>query len=205
VDLLEPTLFSAPDGLGPVGDPLGRCYTPMPLAEAIVASLPDRTGPITIVEPSVGGGAFARALRRRYSDALVIGVDIDPAAEGLAACHASKVGDWPTIARYWDRLRPCYGPVDIIAGNPPFGRAVGLDVTIAHVHACLDVAEIVSLLLPLPYLCGSEFDVVWKRQRPFVVHRVRARPWPTRLREVAVFEWRRGSTTTQVVDLAGWP
>ena len=200
---LEPTLFAAPDGLGPVGDPLGRCYTPMPLAEAIVASLPALSRPL-IVEPSVGGGAYARALRRRYPDGRVVGIDIDPTAEGLDACHERHVGDWPTLARYWDRL-PGLGLVDLIAGNPPFGRAVGLDVTIAHVHACLDVAEVVSLLLPLPYLCGSEFDVVWKRQRPCLVHRVRARPWPTRLREVAVFEWRRGSTTTQVVDLAGWP
>lgn len=219
LDELEPTLFGTRDGLGPVGDPLGRCYTPQTLADAVVDAIsldPTWSGRLIstafprVVEPSVGGGSFARSVLRRWPSARLLGVDVDPSAEGLALCRRHVIGDWVQVARYWDRLDLArdedYGDTDLIVGNPPFGRAVGIDVTIAHVHACLDRAPLVVLVLPLPYMCGSEFDVIWRRQRPAVVHRVRARPWPTRLREVAVFEWRRGwRGATIVVDLAGYP
>lgn len=201
-DGVHPTLFGTPDGLGPVGDPLGQVYTPIPLADAVVRAL--KIGPPeVVVEPSVGGGSFVRAVRARWPSVVVHGVDINPEAAGFPLCDRHTAGDWPTVARYWSRLGN--RPVDLVVGNPPFGQAVGLDVTIAHVLAALDLAPIVALVLPLPYLCGAEFDRVWQHQRPARVHRVIGRPWPTRLREVAVFEWRRGSTRTDVVDLGGWP
>lgn len=214
--LRDLTLFGTADGLGPVGDPLGRCYTPMRLAQAVVDAItvPGEvdgrllsTAFPCIVEPSVGGGAFARAVYRRWPIARLLGVDVDPRAEGLDVCGRRIVGDWPTVARFWDRLEATedHRTPDLVVGNPPFGQAVGLDVTIAHVLAALDLAPIVAFVLPLPYMCGSEFDVVWRRQRPAVVHRVIGRPWPSRLREVAVFEWRRGVDWTDVRDLAGWP
>lgn len=203
--------FGTEDGLGPVGDELGRCFTPLPLAQAVVDAVEwddNAEGLLTtVLEPSVGGGAFVRAARHRWPLARILGVDIDPRAEAfeLGLVDRGEVGDFPTVARFWDRIEfGAGGRPDLIVGNPPFGKAVGIDVTIAHVHACLDLAQVVALVLPLPYLCGHEFDAIWRRQRPAIV-RVIGRPWPTRLREVAVFEWRTGSTRTDVVDLGGWP
>jgi predicted RNA methylase len=201
------------DGLAPVGDDLGRCYTDDTLADAFVSAISWPAGlscPL-VLEPSVGGGSFARAVRRRWPGATIIGVDIDPDAAGLREVDVPIVADWPTIARHWDRLevlRPfrvqTTAPkwrVKLAVGNPPFGLAVGIDVTIDHVVSAVELASSAAFILPLPYVCGSEFDLVWRRRRPARLHRVLDRPWPTRLREVVGMEWWSESTGTDTVDL----
>lgn len=86
-------------------------YTPDDLAESLVGLLPISDGD-SVLEPSVGGGAFARALSLRTL--YVAGIDIDPDAEGFNDCSCS-VGD------FLDFNSVVPSPTWII-GNPPFGR-----------------------------------------------------------------------------------
>ena len=180
-------------------DPLGRCYTPDALARVIVDAV-DSARPLgpgaTVLEPSVGGGAFARAARLRWHDARLIVVDVDPAAPGLAydADVPAICGDWPTVAREG------LPPVDLVIGIPAFGRAVKLATTIRHVLAALEVGRRVVQLVPADYVSASTWhDRVTRSHPPARIWRPIGRPWPLQLREVVVYEWdpeHEGLTTT---------
>ena len=88
------------EGVGDVRDARDRHFTPDPLADVIIERLAKHIDPpAVVVEPSVGGGAFARAVRKRWPGAHIVGVDIDPDAEGFAFVDESVVGDWLEVAR----------------------------------------------------------------------------------------------------------
>ena len=70
---------------------LDAYYTPDAVATACVATLPPLLG-LSVLEPSVGGGAFARAASVAGASRLHV-LDIDPAAAGLL-CGESVVGDF---------------------------------------------------------------------------------------------------------------
>jgi len=182
----QPSLLG-PRGHAPPGDELGRVYTPLPLAQAIVNRLD--IGPIRnpyILEPSVGGGAFVRAARHRWPTARILGVDIDPAAEGLALCDDRTVGDWLAV----ERLDDIPVPADLGIGNPPFGKAVGAEVTAIHVELTLVRCTTVALVLPAGVLHQRAFRrCVARVERPEPeVWPILGRVWD-RVREVAVFVW----------------
>jgi len=78
---------------------LDAYYTPDALAAACVA----RCGIgmyAGVVEPSVGGGAWVRALRAGVLGVHVTGIDIDPEAAGLLACNVSRTGGGSDTAEY---------------------------------------------------------------------------------------------------------
>jgi hypothetical protein len=133
-----------PDPVHIPGDPLGRTYTPQHVADAIMARLdPMLPRYPSVLEPCVGGGAFVRAAQgigARY----VVGVDIDPLASGRHLCHEFVVHDFSRIR--W--ARAC----DLSVTNPPFGRAVGQDVTLAIAHNAIGAADVCALLLPVDVL-----------------------------------------------------
>lgn len=185
----------------PVADPSGAIYTPDSLALAIarhVAPLASPAGTaVRVLEPSVGGGAFVRAARQVWpgaSASITTGVDADPSAAGLSMVELPKVGDWPEVARSLTGPR-----FDVCLMNPPFGDAVGMAVTVAHVRAAIEASNLTACILPCPYLTGAEFhDGAGKRHGgvlakhpPARVLRVVDRPWPAVLREVLVFVWCR--------------
>lgn len=94
---------------------LDRYYTPLDAARALVRTL-DLEDVHRVVEPSVGGGAFIRALAMAAPDRRLhtVGVDLDPAAEGFRYVDTAIAGDW---------LRIDVGEApDLVVGNPPFGR-----------------------------------------------------------------------------------
>lgn len=166
--------------LGTAGDPLERWYTPEPLAAAIVDGLLgwNDEAPRTVVEPSVGGGAFARAVRRRWPSSLLIGIDADPEAAGLAICDRRHVDDWPRWARGVLGERGA-----LVVGNPPFKGAI------EHVAAAQQVCGVVAFILPLAYLGGAKWRPL--RDRLASVQVIDGRPWEC-VREVALWTWRRG-------------
>jgi hypothetical protein len=190
----QPSLLG-PRGHAPPGDELGRVYTPMPLAQAIVGRLVDGSVGLAlnrrpyVIEPSVGGGAFVRAARWMWPACNILGVDIDPHAEGLALCGDRIVGDWlsPNLS---DRLGGLPIPADLGVGNPPFGKAVGADVTGRHVELTLERCTTVALLLPAGVLHQRAFRrAVARAGRPEPeVWPILGRVWD-RVREVAVFVW----------------
>ncbi len=175
-----------------VGDELDRCYTPDRLALACVKRMPTRHVE-TAVEPSVGGGAFVRALCRVWPTASVLGVDVDPGAAGLALCADKRLGSWPKMCAAGDIPRP-----DIVVGNPPFSG----DTALAHVEAALDLgAEAVGLILPWSYWGVERWTGLLYGRGVVSVSPIFPRPWPAQVREVAFYVWQRGYTGS-AVDLS---
>lgn len=181
--MTTPTLFGTP--IGQAHDALDRFYTPDALADIIVAGVASRTpDPRVILEPSVGGGAFARACRRRWPGAHIIGVDIDPQAEGFAHVNEAHVGDWPTLA---SDLR-----ADLVIGNPPFStqtKAERLRLR-AHIAAAREAAPVAALILPWANFCLLDLAPVMRERGPARMDSIEPRPWPANVRETAVYEWR---------------
>lgn len=179
--------FDQPRGHAAPGDPLGRVYTPTAVAEAVVESL-DISEPFYVTEPSVGGGAFIRAVHRRWGRELMTttGFDIDPNAPGLKLVDDRRVGDWRDAELGHHGLPPA----DLVIGNPPFGAAAGgQPALIGHVLHCLSHGLHVALILPLATLGLSTFQRKVLATNPlYRLSPIIPRPWD-RVREVALFEW----------------
>lgn len=174
-----------PRAHAPPGDLLGRVFTPLELARAIVGRLAaSGLAPRSVVEPSVGPGAFVRAVRATWPAARVSGVDVDPAAEGLLLADYAAVVDW-THHKPWGRF-------ELALGNPPFVSrdADGSWVTTpamaaAHISRALERAENLVFVQPLPYLAADWFT---RLPPPAECWPLLPRPW-SRVREIAVFCW----------------
>ena len=117
---------------------LDRFYTPFPLAKAILedakSQFPDAWAPV-FVEPSVGGGAWAWAARELWPSCVIIGVDIDPDADGLNMVDEPHVGDWLEVAeRILNRTYRINKGFTWCIGNLPFSEQA------AHWSWCMRVA-----------------------------------------------------------------
>lgn len=176
---------------GQVGDELDRFYTPQALADQCVDEAfrhvfipPERvmTQRTSILDPSVGGGAFARAARKRWPGAEIVGVDIDPGAAGRNDCDFVE-GNF---------LKWGSGPksFDLVITNPPFSDA---KTVIEFVRLGLDLAPVVAYILPWGGFGGVEqwASIMEGARRPVVVRPIRPRPWGANVRETALFVWRR--------------
>ena len=131
-------------------DELDRYYTPDWLARLIVDEL-EVEAPRGVLEPSVGGGAFVRAVRQRWGDVHVSGVDLDPRAEGLAHVEEPIDGD------LLDVELPPEDRVDLVVGNPPYRHAE------AHARRLLDEEyTVVCLLLRIGFLASAERIEFWR-------------------------------------------
>lgn len=193
----------APDSFvgdsAPVGDPHGRAYTPDDLAHAAVERVGALLGfsPSVVVEPSAGGGAFVRAARERWPDALLIGVDLLATAEGLDACDVAHVGDWtdPGLSLF---TRP-----ELTIGNPPFTEGVAVD----HVGAALSRGGALALVLPWSFFGGvKRWDRLHGEWRPHQVIPITPRPWGHLVRETALYVWLPGPrpAVTLVTEPIRW-
>ena len=131
---------------------LDAYYTPDDVAQRLVSLLP--IGPRDIVlEPSVGGGAFARALARMTPN--VDGIDIDPEASGLNDCHG-RLADFLDLHLLECEQRPRW-----IVGNPPFNDAE------EHVsHAIRNTERHVAFLLRLAFLESVKRRPFWEAHPP---------------------------------------
>lgn len=133
-------------------DHLDRDYTPDEVAAAFVRWL--RIPAVArVLEPSVGGGAWVRALRG--AGRVVIGADIDPGARGLAMVDIPLVGDF---AGEMGQGNPsplfAAGPFDLVLGNPPFGPAL------AHLRRALALAPVVAFVLRQTFIQPTPKGVV---------------------------------------------
>lgn len=121
-------------------------YTPDDLAEKLVGLLPLSPGDF-VLEPSVGGGAFARALRKRGAE--VVGCDINPRAEGVPDCSAFIEADFLTLPP------PC--TFEWVVGNPPY-----TDVE-QHIEKALSVSPNVAFLLRVAVTESASRIPFWQR------------------------------------------
>lgn len=135
--------------------PLGAYYTPDVVASALIGVLPLVPGDVCL-EPSVGGGAFVRALRARGMK--VAGVDIDPAAVGLADCAPAASLVYDFLASSDDR-RLC--GLQWVIGNPPYEHAE------AHVRRAIAITQRhVAFLLRLGFLESAKRSAFWREHPP---------------------------------------
>jgi len=106
--------------------PLGATYTPPAIVSAMLSWAATQLNPARIVDPGIGSGRFLVAAGRRFPDAELIGVELDPlaallarghlAAAGLAARSTVMVGDYREVG-----LPSIDGPT-LYVGNPPYVR-----------------------------------------------------------------------------------
>jgi len=157
-------------------------YTPDDVAEACVRTIAPRMlrlrDPIPrIIEPSVGGGAFVRAVNA-VGLRDVLGVDINPRATGLDACPAMFVGDFTDL--HADVAIPRDRHAWIV-GNPPYKHAL------EHVEHAISLAMMmradptlpaggVGFLLRLAFLEGKARAPFWRAYPPTEVHILTRRP-----------------------------
>lgn len=136
---------------------LDAYWTPDACAEACVAWL-GRQGLLgrTAIEPSVGGGAWARALRRVEPKTAVTGVDLDPDAPGLPDCDAGRlVGDYLTTE---------LPRADLVIGNRPYSLPLQ-----EWVSESLREAPVVAYLERSTVLGSSGRAAWWEAHRPAYV------------------------------------
>lgn len=144
-------------------DKLDRYYTPDNVARACTDRLTIPDG-ATVLEPSVGGGAFVRAvLAATRGTADITGCDLDPEADGLHLCDEHVIGDF---LDYADMM----GPFDLVIGNPPYADAAD------HVRAALRVAPRVAFLLRLNLLESVRRVKFWQETPLASVHVLSKRP-----------------------------
>lgn len=98
-----------------------------PLIDEAVAAAPDAR---VIVDLGTGTGAIAAALRRRYPNAQVHGVDIDPNALRYAARNGRRHGFEAHLGDWWQALpRTLRGRVDLAVAylpHVPTARLAGI-------------------------------------------------------------------------------
>lgn len=182
-------------GRGAVRDKLDRYYTPDPLAEALVAVL-GWCAPATVLEPSVGGGAFARAVRRQWPQAELTGVDLDAGAPGLDLVDRASVSDFLDTRGRWD----------LVVGNPPFALAE------SHVRHALTLAPVVGVLLRLGFLASRRRVPFWHDHPAthlwVLARRPSFRGGRTDATDYGLFLWNEGDcgpTTVSVLDWSATP
>lgn len=180
-------------------------WTPQPLAVACVDDLVqaelledgDR-----VLEPSVGGGAFARAARKAGAT-WITGVDMHD-VEGFAACDAAVRGDLLTA-----RL----GTFDVALGNPPFGgpderrgRQPGDPPYVGahHVLRCIEQADVVAMILPWEWgAVGYVLDTLLGPFPPAYRRPIRPRAWNV-VRACGWYVWSCVDTSNRVLSALEW-
>ena len=106
---------------------LGQTFTPAPVIDSMIAwAAGSGCRPARVVDPGCGSARFLLAAGRRWPDAELVGVEIDPAAAilgraslataGLAARSRIVLGDYRNV-----RLPRAGGPT-LYLGNPPYVR-----------------------------------------------------------------------------------
>lgn len=161
-------------------------FTPVPLARAICEQLAKilPAAPLSVLEPSVGAGAFLGAIRRTWPNALVGIEDIDKA--GLAKLRADRCGSPGSTGSNYE----------LIVGNPPYLEAE------RHVRVALERLAFgahLAFLLRIGFISSQERAVLYQKNPIRFLVPIIGRPsftdnGKTDASEYAVFVWRRGFT-----------
>jgi len=105
------------------------------LIEAVLAEVPDRQRPLSLLDLGTGTGCLLLALLSELPNARGTGVDANPATLAVAKGNAERLGfsartDF-ILSDWWQRVE---GQFDIILSNPPYipsGDIPGLDPEVA--------------------------------------------------------------------------
>lgn len=151
-------------------DALDRYYTPDPVAARCVAAL-RIPAPSWVLEPSIGGGAFARAVGAYFFGTPIDGIDANPLAAGLGGLPVTRrrVGDFLAL----DPLELRSRQYALIVGNPPYRDAE------AHVRRALEIVQrggTVAFLLRIAFLASASRRPLWRQHPPSEVWILPERP-----------------------------
>lgn len=134
-----PFLNAIKRGRDPLGDamctlrtpeqrrPFGATYTPNEIVRAMTlwAQRMKRL-PVRIVEPGAGSARFLVAAGRRFADARLIGIELDPVAAILARANLAAAGfahrSEIRVADFRDVVLPAASGPTLWIGNPPYVR-----------------------------------------------------------------------------------
>lgn len=177
--------------------------TPDDLAEVLAGLLSIGPGE-HVMEPHVGAGAFVLAVRARTTGAHVTGIDLNPAAEGLALCDAARVGDFLAWKPGHRERRPT-----VIIGNPPFGPGKGIaEAHVRHALAVVPGSGWVGFLLRLSFLASAERVPFWREFPAFRIWVLSERPsftgGGTDATDYAFFLWCRGYRGSPRLEVLSW-
>jgi len=106
------------------------------VVEAVLAGLPDREKPLSLLDLGTGTGCLLLALLSELPRAKGIGVDLNPDTLAVAQGNAERLGLGARTrflrSNWWERVE---GRFDIILSNPPYIRSddiAGLDPEVAR-------------------------------------------------------------------------
>ena len=164
--------------------PSDAYFTPDHVAAQCIGAIPwnpYKTEP-RIIEPSIGAGAFARAIRKVQPRAFIYGIDIGAESAGFQHTDAHHVGNFMDADL----------PADWIIGNPPYRQAE------AHIRHALECAPQVAFLLRLAFLESVKRAPFWREHPAASVHVFSKRPsftgGTTDSAAYGFFQWNRAHT-----------
>ena len=106
--------------------PLGATYTPPEIVSSMVAWVAGRSRPDRVIDPGTGSARFLLAAGRAFSEARLVGVEIDPLAALLARANLTAAGfDHRSQILVHDYRNTDFGKFDgctAYIGNPPYVR-----------------------------------------------------------------------------------
>lgn len=131
--------------------------TPLPHVQAAFDLLPVSFTPSWVLDPGAGTGVWGREARRRYTAAMVHGIELRdvPCPEGFSVWHAGI--DFTAIGQHaalWD----------LVVGNPPFNVA---EQFIQQSMVMLSTGGYLLFLLRLNFLETQKRYPLWRQYRPF--------------------------------------
>lgn len=139
-------------------------FTPDPLALTLVRTLARdfQLQPDTVLEPSAGGGAFVRAIRRQWPAAFVTANDI----------QETNIPE-SDVDTCFDFVKLGTAGQDLIVGNPPFKHA---EPHVRHALSLRKPGGTVAFLLRLAFAESKGRVPFWEEFRPARVYVLSERP-----------------------------
>lgn len=106
--------------------PMGATYTPDTIIAAMLAWAATHVHPARVVDPGAGSARFLVAAGRRFIDAELVAIEIDPLAAILARGHLAAAGlasrSQVMVCDYREAKLPTIGKPTLFLGNPPYVR-----------------------------------------------------------------------------------
>ena len=104
----------------------GATYTPLPIVRAMVERVSDIATPVRVVDPGTGSGRYIVAAGRRFRQAALIGVELDPVAAIMARATLAAAGfadrSQVILSDYRQFALPPIDGRTLYVGNPPYVR-----------------------------------------------------------------------------------
>lgn len=104
----------------------GATYTPLPVVRSMIEWAAREGTPSRVVDPGVGSARFLVAAGRRFKNARLVGVEIDPLAALLARAHLAAAGLADRASVVLEDFRKAdLRDIDertLFIGNPPYVR-----------------------------------------------------------------------------------